>query len=163
MGDYGFVIGVILFTAVALFVIPPPKKRKYVGTGMVLEYRLGYIYVASRLLKSPAGEAGIDVGSCLVSFEGAAMVFDEPEEFEAVWEMVRPKDAKHKVQCVFELPSEEQKELTLPVAWIEGPIPVYVPARRRARWGQRSEICPYTGQVITRIKKRVHAPESIYA
>lgn len=159
------VLGVLLL--IAWYVIWKIKHR-YVGCGMVIDhFPDGKIFIPSRLIKSPAGRAGIANGAELIEYNGEKVQGLPVAEWKNIVARLGPKRVGDTLACVVRQNGEE-KHVTMQAEMIQGPIPIYRtggPPRDynhddRVRYGLA--VCTRTGQFITTSRLSDSAIESVF-
>lgn len=127
-------------------------EKPYIGYGWKLGWRDGHVYVLSRLLKSPAGRAGVRIGSRVRTYAGHEMNFESAIAFREFMEnLVRPEPGASATFCLSVGDTEET--ITMVAEKIFPPIPYYPPLppldpSRRHLVNEGMFYCTLTGQIV---------------
>ncbi len=141
----------LIFVAVGWLVLR--WSQGYIGYGMMLDYsaRTKSVYVASRLLKSPAGRAHVRIFSKLIIYNDVPMFFDTKEEFLAAWKKLKPHQVGDVARCQFDI-GDNVHNVTMAAEMIYGSIPVYgpplPPQDDEWRFKRGLVVCKRTGQLV---------------
>jgi hypothetical protein len=126
---YWFALFIALLLLVSSVVVARRYYKSYIGYGWVLEYdkKSGFGRVLSRLVKGPAGKAGVYHGDLLLSLDGRPLSFASGKDMVAFWkrELASLKMGDKKKFVLRR--GEETFARTLEVELILGSIPVYEP------------------------------------
>lgn len=143
---------------VLLFVLIVVNIRKYynarvIDYGWILAWQDGNVYVVTRLLKSPAGRAGVAIGNRILSWNDTPMSFASAAEFEAWGHSHAPRTVGEKVRVVIAA-YETRREVTMAADWVEKRIPIHSsnPDSRHSNpllLRSNPRVCPKTGVVYT--------------
>lgn len=134
----------------------PVQDYDYIGYGWKLRWNDGVVYVASRHLDTPAGRAGVSIGSIMLVYDGHPMQFATKEEFlEAIESFGQPKVIGHESAFLLSYQGKEYS-VTLASEVIRGPIRVNnIPSEAKLDAMMRDPnisvgmvVCERTGQIV---------------
>ncbi len=135
-------------------IVWPRFQLPRIGYGWVLDYRkkTSSVYIKTRLLKGPAGRAGIPIGAKLINFNGIKMNFGTRDEFIEAWKRIRPTKVSDCCHGRISMPDGSSKEFSMVAQIIWRRIPVYdgviSPNDETGNTKQQFGICKRTGAWI---------------
>ena len=111
------------------------RRHRYIGAGWVLNFKNddGTVYVETRLLKSPAGVAGVHLGDRLVTYNGVDIaelnlgdIALSEERFKKLKQALGFRDHRKGdwIDCILER-NGELISVNMHADVIQGPIPIY--------------------------------------